>query len=335
MANYPSRSDIVTAMRNPHVSFKSNELIGGSIIQKGTRIVQYSGGYTTVFPFHSQSKNKVAVRLWIADIGDAKKRSLEISNYLKNLNNSYFAGFKYVDNAILIAGNLHAIVIMDWVEGKTLKEYVNDNISNPSKLLELANGFKNMVEYFHQNEIAHGDLQHGNILIKDNGELVAIDYDSMYIKPLDGMNDTIKGLEGYQHPGRQKNKLITPKLDYFSELVIYLSILVYSEYPEMWQEYYGTEDLLFSKEDLEAPHNSNLIAVLASSNNSKISEITQKLVEQLQIPDILSLSPLEELLIGKLEVTKANIFDKWGKQPNKPIEKKLIKPTTKSITDKF
>jgi len=335
MANYPSRSDIVTAMRNPQVSFKSHELIGGSIIQKGSRVTQYSGGYTTVFPFNTQNNNKVAVRLWIADIGDAKRRSSEISNYLKNLNNSYFAGFKYIDDAILISGNLHAIVIMDWIDGKTVKEYINDNISNASKLVKLANNFKDMIEYFHQNEIAHGDLQHGNILIKSNGDLVAIDYDSMYIKPLDGMIDCIKGLEGYQHPARQKNKFITPKLDYFSELVIYLSLLVYSEYPIMWKEYYETEDLLFSKEDLTNPNNSSLINTLYSSSNSVISELTKKLKEQLQITDILQLSPLEELLVDKLEVSKENIFDKWSKQPNPPIKKKVSIPTKKSITDKF
>lgn len=172
MSNYPSRTDIVTAMRNPQVSFKSNEIIGGSVIQKGSRIIQYSGGYTTVFPFNKPTGSKVAVRLWIADIGDAKKRSLEISNYLESLNNSYFAGFKYIDDAVLVNGTLHPIVIMDWVDGKTLKEYVNSNITDSLKILDLADKFKQMVQYFHQQNIAHGDLQHGNILVKKDGSMI-------------------------------------------------------------------------------------------------------------------------------------------------------------------
>ena len=68
------------------------------------------------------------------DIGDAKKRSLEISNYLENLNNAYFAGFKYIDDAVLVNGTLHPIVLMDWVDGQTLKEYINSNITNTSKI---------------------------------------------------------------------------------------------------------------------------------------------------------------------------------------------------------
>jgi serine/threonine protein kinase len=333
---YPSRTDIVTAMRNPQVSFKANELIGGSVIQKGSRIIQYSGGYTTVFPFHTKDSKKVAVRCWIADIGDAKKRSQEISTYLNALNNPYFCDFKYLDDAILINGVIYPVVVMDWVDGKPLKEYINDNISNLKSILpKIANNFKLMVEYFHQINIAHGDLQHGNILVKKDGSLIIIDYDSMFIKPLEGMSDAIKGLPGYQHPSRNQNKFINNKLDYFSELIIYLSLLAFEVYPNLWNKYYETEDLLFSKEDFNNPANSQIINTFLSSSNQTIKDLTQRLKEQLNKSNILDLQPLEELLIDRLEVTKENIASKWDKQPNKP-EKKVVKtPIVKNITDKF
>jgi serine/threonine protein kinase len=335
MSNYPSRTDIVTAMRNPHVSFKSSDIIGGSVIQKGSRIIQYSGGYTTVFPFHKQTGNKVAVRLWIADIGDAKKRSLEISNYLKNLNNAYFAGFKYIDDAVLVNGTLHPIVLMDWVDGQTLKEYINANITNASKILGLAEKFREMTAYFHKENIAHGDLQHGNILVKSDGSLVAIDYDSMFIEPLNGMSDTIKGLPGYQHPTRHSNQFVNSKLDYFSELVIYLSLLIYADTPKLWDEYYETEDLLFSKDDFANPSNSKLISNHLKSSNPTISELSEKMVEELKATDIAQLRPLEDLLINRREVAKENIFDKWEKQPNPALKKKVSLPNKNDITNKF
>jgi serine/threonine protein kinase len=333
---YPSRTDIVTAMRNPQVSFKAHELIGGSVIQKGSRIIQYSGGYTTVFPFHTKDSKKVAVRCWIADIGDAKKRSQEISTYLNSLNNPYFCEFKYIDDAILISGSIYPIVVMDWVDGKPLKEYINDNISNLKLILpKIANNFKQMVEYFHKENIAHGDLQHGNILVKEDGSLIIIDYDSMFIKPLEGMTDAIKGLPGYQHPSRNQNKLINHKMDYFSELVIYLSLLAFDQYPNLWNKYYETEDLLFSKEDFHNPTNSQVINTFLSSSNQTIKELTQRLKEQLSKSDIMDLQPLEELLIDKLEVAKDNITSKWDKQPNKPEKKEIKTPNAKNITDKF
>lgn len=335
MSNYPSRTDIVTAMRNPQVSFKATELIGGSVIQKGSRIIQYSGGYTTVFPFCKQTGNKVAVRLWIADIGDAKKRSLEISNYLKNLNNAYFAGFKYIDDAVLVNGTLHPIVLMDWVDGQTLKEYINSNITDAYKIIGLAEKFKEMAAYFHKQNIAHGDLQHGNILVKNDGSLVAIDYDSMFIEPLNGMSDTIKGLPGYQHPARNSNQCVNSRLDYFSELVIYLSLLIYAETPKLWNDYYETEDLLFSKDDFLHPSNSNIINNLLKSPNPKIVELTEKMVEELRATDIAQLRSLEELLVNKRELAKDNIFDKWEKQPNPAVKKIVSVPNKKDITNKF
>ena len=68
-------------------------------------------------------------------------------------------------------------------------------------------------------------MQHGNIMVKDGGQLVLVDYDSMYVPALDGWDEEIKGLQGYQHEARWKNKKLAPKADYFSELIIYLSLL--------------------------------------------------------------------------------------------------------------
>ena len=337
MANiYPSRTDIVTAMRNPQVSFRANELVGGSIVQKGSRVIQYSGGYTTVFPFHTSNSQKVAVRCWIADIGDAKKRSQEISTYLGNLNNSYFCDFKYLEEALLINGNIYPIVIMDWVEGRTLKDFINDNIhSNPSSISKVRENFKEMVAYLHRQNIAHGDLQHGNILVNPDCSLTIIDYDSMYIKPLEGMPDSIKGLPGYQHPSRSVNRFLNSKLDYFSELIIYLSLLVFENQPSLWGTYFDTEDLLFSKEDFANANHSTLINNLLRSNNQTIVDLTIKLKEQLAKNDIQQLEPLESLLVDKLEVSKENIFDKWDKQPNPPSKKETKLPNKGSIIDKF
>ena len=335
---YPSRTEIITAMRNPQISFKASEIEGGSTISKGSRIIQYSGGYTSVFPFHLKDSNKVALRCWVADIGDAKKRSQKISTFLEQLKSSYFCGFKYVDDALLINGVLFPIVLMDWVDGKTLKEYINDHSSNLENILPaLAERFKEMVSYLHEKGIAHGDLQHGNIMVRADGSLAIIDYDSMYIPSLKGMKDTIKGLEGYQHPKRNSNKNIHEKLDYFSELIIYLSLLAFAEYPDLWDRYYKTEDILFSKEDLLKPNSSSLINKLIQSGNSTITELTVKLKEQLSVNDINNLLPLEYVIVNKLDQIKDDISSKWDQQPNPPNNRKetKINADIHDISNKF
>ena len=111
--------------------------------------------------------------------------------------------------------------------------------------------------------------------------------------------------------------------------------MVYADNPNLWNEYYATEDLLFSKEDLLNPNNSTLINSLLSNHNSIIAELTEKLKEELIANDISMLRPLEDLLVNKREVSRDNIFDKWDKQPNPPTKKETSLPNKKNITDKF
>lgn len=335
MTELPSRTDVITAIRNPQVSYKVPELIGGSVIQKGSRVIQYSGGYTTVFPFIDRNSRKVAVRCWIADIGEAKKRTQTIANYLTGLNSSYFAGFAYVENALLVKGNLMPVVVMEWVEGDTLKEYINVHVHDSNAVLAIAEKFKSMVLYFHQNNIAHGDLQHGNIMVKKDGSLMTIDYDSMYIKDLKGMPDVIKGLPGYQHPARLNNQCVIPELDYFSELVIYLSLLVFAHEPDLWSDYYEREDLLFSREDYESYGSSKLFNKLLGVGDLGISDLTRKLIEMLEEGNISNLAPLEDMLKDKREASINNIFDKWDDQPNPPVVKKVELPSAENVFNKF
>lgn len=331
---FPSATDVLSAMRNAKVSLKLKELENGSVIQKGVKTILYSGGYSIVFPFNKANGEKVALRCWIADIGEAKKRSQVLSYELGKLNSKYFVRFKYVDNAILINGKFNPLIVMDWIEGVTLKDYLNENIDNKTNITAIANKFKEMVHYFHQHDIAHGDLQHGNILITKSGDMVVIDYDSMYVEQLKGLSDNVKGLPGYQHPARQNNMTISSKLDYFSELVIYLSLLVYSEMPQLWNKYKDTEDLLFSKEDFLNPDQSEIIKRLLVSNNKLICDLTNKMWECLKEKSIENLYCLEEILVDKQEVAMQNILEKFEKQPNPPNYKPSF-PLIDKILSKF
>jgi serine/threonine protein kinase len=331
---FPSRTEIVTAFKNPLVCYKAKELIGGNIFYNKINVIQFAGGYTTVFPFKDKTGKKVAVRCWCADIGDAKKRSSAISDYLCKEQNQYFINFRYVENAILINGELQPVIIMDWVEGKTLKEYLSDNCDSKT-FYAIAEEFKMMVADFHKRGIAHGDLQHGNILVKSDGTLVVVDYDSMYIDNLKGMYDVIKGLPGYQHPARVQNQYVQPNLDYFSELVIYLSLLIFAENPKLWLNYCDAEDLLFSKEDFSNIKQSTIYKQFQKSSNSEIANLLKKLEEELAKSDIQELLPLEDLLIDKLQKSFDDISKKWDVQPNQPQPKVFKIPEVKSLTDKF
>jgi len=329
-------TDITNAIQVPQL-YKASEIIGGHVVMNGIRPIQYTGGFTAVFPFIDCSGKKIAVRCWHKDINEAKKRSFAISEYLNKEKNPYFVNFKYTDNAIVIKQELHPIIVMEWIEGKPLKEYINEN-TNQNSILQLAERFKEMVAELHKKGIAHGDLQHGNILVKADGSLVLVDYDSMYVEPLKGMSDTIKGLPGYQHPARMKNQYLNPKLDYFSELIIYLSLLIFADNPQLWQKYYDTEDLLFSKDDFANIKSSDIYKKYYNSSNTTIAELMQKLEESLLKTDIQQLLPLEDLLVDRVAQTIESIMGKIDTPPNPPQPRKpkiYPLPDIDSITSKF
>lgn len=308
---FPSRTEILTAMKNK-ICYRSADLIGGSILWCGNRINMSSGGYATVFPFTKSDGVKIAVRCWFADIGDSKKRMLVINSYLGKLNAQYFINFNFQEKALLVNGVFQPIVTMDWVELPDLKEYINNNIGSKRDVLAVAENFKSMVSFFHSHDLSHGDLSHSNIKVGEDGELLVIDYDSMYVRGLEDMPDVIKGLPGYQHPKRREVKTLNYKLDYFSELVIYLSLLIYASTPVIWVNFYETEDFLFSSSDFADPQSSDLLNKYKSSSDKLISSLTKKMIDYLAIDDILQLKPLEEIINAiELDQIADNIIDKF------------------------
>ena len=235
MPTLPSCSDYSTSISVKEL-IKAPKLSGGAPEIYKNKPIRYAGGFCIVFPY-IVGNNKYAVRCWHAYLEGAKERTKKIAESLKKLHLPYFVGFEYVDNGIATSTGVQPIVIMDWVDAKPLKTYIEENLGRQDILCQLADSFLKMTKDLHDNNISHGDLQHGNIMVKSNGEIVLVDYDSMYVPELDGWTDEISGLVGYQHPARWANKFLSPKADYFSEMIIYVSIIALSQLPELWKDF--------------------------------------------------------------------------------------------------
>src|SRR2546430_4647189 len=54
-----------------------------------------------------------------------------------------------------------------------------------------------------RSQVAHGDLQHGNILVR-GGSIQLVDYDGMWVPALKGRHATEIGHRAYQHPERSE-----------------------------------------------------------------------------------------------------------------------------------
>jgi serine/threonine protein kinase len=264
--------------------------------------IKYVGGFSVVFPAYVGSK-KYAFRCWHADIGNLQDRYKAIDKYLNNLKLPYFCDFKYVEKGIIVNGVAYPTTRMDWINGLPIKKYLKNNISKPSVINDLSKKFIQMVHDLHVNRISHGDLQHGNILVTPHGEIRLVDYDSIFIPDLKNESDDIKGLAGYQHPSRKKNFKLSPKSDYFSELIIYLSIIALSKNPDLFLKYdiENTECMLFTPEDFKDLENAKIYSELKGLDD-EIGALLEVLKSYLKTDSIENLEDFESLLVKVIEV---------------------------------
>lgn len=333
MKPLPSCTDYIASIETQQL-ITANELQGGHVVQKNGKTLRYAGGFCVVFPFILSSGKKVAVRCWTANVPDADKRSQIIAQRLRDSNLPYFVGFNYIERGIATSLGLFPVVIMDWVDAYPLKEYLKRHIREGSSLQNLAFEFYNMVINLHKLGFSHGDLQHGNIMVSESGKIFLVDYDSMFVPGLEGVSDDIKGLAGYQHPGRNKNKELSPKSDYFSELVIYTSILALSKIPSLWTELNieNSETLIISPDDIDMPHNSNIIRRLKSSN-SELIHCADAIEKFLSIQNIEELQPLEEVIIPESTRIIEGLQSKWKRPISQTITESVI--DTETLSNKW
>lgn len=264
------------------------------------RLISYTGGYTVVVPANVKG-GKWAFRCWHTSVKDSKERYSLIGKAINKSNLSYFCSFDYTEKGIIVKGESYPITKMRWVDGQDLKKYICANSHNKKAIKELAHKFLEMISELHKHHIAHGDLQHGNILVSDSGQLFLVDYDSMYVPEMkDKYSDIITGLVDYQHPSRKKNSISSEKLDYFSEVIIYTSLLAIASKPDLVDLYNveNSEALLFSSRDFESFSSSQIYSDLKSLNNEEIDKCLVAIENYLAINDINQLDPIECYLMS-------------------------------------
>ncbi len=246
--------DIINCVTIPSL-IKDKEVQNGKlIILPNDEPECYSGGFTVVFPVFVGSQ-KWAFRCWQTDIGFDSERFRLLSESIDKLDNKYLDKFIYVNPGIIIDGVPCPTTRMKWIEGDNLKTFVWNHRNDRASLIKLGLDFLTMTQKLHSMSIAHGDLQHANIIVDDNGNLHLIDYDSMFVPELKTINakDIISGKPEYQHPARNRNVYANEKLDYFSEAIILCGILAIAYKPELAVKFNinDPDAVLFTRNDFD------------------------------------------------------------------------------------
>lgn len=261
---WPALNEYREAIQYPDFCFSDSELQKAEVIRdfQGLPAVS-SGNYASVYSLKLTTR-RVAVRCFNMHVPDHEQRYSEISRALQKSRLPYTVDFRFIPDGILVDGNRYPILLMEWVEGEPLIKYVEKNLSKPEKLADLAKQWFQMSKALQKAGIAHGDLQHGNVIIR-NDEIKLIDYDGMYVPALNGWESHERGHRNFQHPSRAGEFCV--HLDNFSNWIIYSALVILSIDPSLWFEAESHDEcLLFQDSDFKNPDECKTLQRLANKS---------------------------------------------------------------------
>jgi serine/threonine protein kinase len=263
---WPLASDFQTILQNPKIAFRDPYLRSCSIERDARGQPRaWAGQFAVVYKGVDTHGKPVAIRVFSTESPHRRDRYAQIGDYLSGRQLHSLVSFEYRDDEIrsLADGNRYPIVLMTWVEGETLFERVQSHCRSGDRtaLWQAAQKWPALVAELSQQQIAHGDLQHANIMVTPDGEIKLVDYDGMCVPALIGADCLETGTPPYQHPLRSLNARLSARLDDFSALVIYVALHALAHDPALWEKYIEkprNDKLLFREDDFHFPHKSAL-----------------------------------------------------------------------------
>jgi len=194
-------------------------------------------------------KKTWAIRCFLRPISDHAERYEAISKHLRKVRLPYDVNFQFLKQGIQIRSNWFPIVKMQWAKGDLLHSHIEKHLGYPAVLAALRAKWAILVRHLEAAQVAHGDLQHGNILVR-GGSIQLVDYDGMWVPALSGRHATEIGHRAYQHPERSGQDY-GQEIDRFSALVIYLSLAALERDVTLWERFHTGDNLIFVREDFQ------------------------------------------------------------------------------------
>jgi hypothetical protein len=319
MTAYPAAGDYYKAVQAPARVFTVPKLQAAEFVWDSLGPSLARGSSAVVFQASVEGRPK-ALRCYIRNDASSRDRYSALDAYLVTQDLSpYVSGTTWLDGAIQVNRATWPVLTMDWIDGRTLNEYVDFLVAdaNAAALSTLAARWRELVALLQNSDFTHGDLQHGNIMVDQAGRLRLVDFDGVWIPQLAGQPPPTEfGHPNYQHPVQH---VWGRWLDTFSALVIYLSLTALGKDPALWLALYNSKNLLFAKNDFFPPFKTQAWKKLAAMGDPQVDELVRRLQECCD-PDWVSTKSLE-MTLDQQAVTPARqpipVEQRWWEK--KPV----------------
>jgi hypothetical protein len=300
---WPLSQDYNEAVQAPHLCFADDELRASRAAANALGLpMPRSGNFADVYELHREATGRRwAVKCFTRQVAGLRERYAAISAHLRQARLPFAVDFQYLEQGGRGRGQWYPVLKMDWVEGQLLNEFVRQHLDRPGMLEALGQVWARVAQRLREAHLAHGDLQHGNVILVPGREagslaLKLIDYDGMWVPALAQRPSGEAGHPAYQHPQRLREGTYGPEVDRFPVLVIYCAIRALAVGGRaLWDRYDNGDNLLFQEQDLRGPRESGLFWELVRLNDPEVRWLADRLSRAAYRP--LDETPLlEELL---------------------------------------
>jgi hypothetical protein len=249
------------ALQHPATAFADAELRAATVETTPMGLPRViSGGFALTYHLKN-GRHEWAVRCFHREASELGRRYQAIGSMIDSSKPGPFVTTVYLDRGVQVDGVWYPVTKMPWLQAVPINRYIETNLDK-RPLSRLVQRFRTLAERLDALGIAHGDLQHGNILVDPFGNLSLVDYDGMFVPALGGLPSNESGHVNYQHPRRAAQ--FDHLLDRFSVAVIYTALSELAADPALWHRYSNGENLLFKRADFDDPGRSPLFTDLHS-----------------------------------------------------------------------
>jgi len=300
--NYPLISEYVEAIRLAEENLEQLAHLRPVLDSDGNPVMS-SGNFAVVFKMCSEQDGRCyALKCFIKDQQGRNESYRLIADELEFVSSDFLVPIKFCDKELFVDTDACSetefpVVVMDWVEGITLDRYVRQNLHDQHALQMLTYQFCRMASWLMSQPFAHGDLKPDNILVRDDGSLVLVDYDGMYVPAMQGQKARELGSPDYRHPARTEEDF-NEHIDDFSLAAIAMQLCAISIDPSLLPAGQG-DTLLLSEADNRDLPNSDIHAHLHPLLSSPDFERLYALYHLAHAQQTLSNTSFRTFLISK------------------------------------
>ena len=238
--------------------------------------IMSNGNFAAVFKMVDEYGKYFAVRCFHRYQERREESYKLICEELAKVSSSFLLPIQYLEKELFVDSEEYPVLLMDWVEGQTLDIYIRKIINNKQALYSLVNSFRQLAIWLLDQPFAHGDLKPDNILVREDGSLVLVDYDGMYVPAMQGQSARELGSPDFRNPSRTEVDF-NKDIDTFPIISILLSLELLLENKDYLLRFGAEDRLLFSNEDYRNIENSMIYRIASVSYKENVSDLAELL----------------------------------------------------------